>query len=126
MLITKFISRSGAFHLLNILLSDSDFKIVCDYIYLSVPLNQLQYWIVKENLDHAIRNKEKIYYKSNQQLLIYIRDENRIEKSKVMKAIEIGIALLEKRNELVISTSISFTVNGIGKSTVYIAIGMNT
>lgn len=126
MLITKFTFKSGAFYLLDILLFDSNFKIVCDYIYLSVSLNQLQHLIVKEILDHAIRNKEKIYYESNQQLLIYIRDKDRVEKSKIVKAIEIGIVLLERRNELVISALTSSTVNGIDGSTVYIAIEVNT
>lgn len=82
--------------------------------------------IVKEILDHAIRNKEKIYYESNQQLLIYIRDKDRVKKSKIVKAIEIGIVLLERRNELVISALTSSTVNGIDGSTVHIAIEVNT
>lgn len=126
MLITKFTFKSGAFYLLNILLFNSNFKIVCDYIYLSVPLNQLQHLIVKEILDHAIRNKKKIYYESNQQLLIYIRDKDRVEKSKIVKAIEIGIVLLERRNELVISVLTNSTVNRIDGSIVHIAIEVNT
>lgn len=40
-LTTKFISKSGAFYLLDVLPSDSDSKTVCDYIHISLILNQL-------------------------------------------------------------------------------------
>lgn len=43
-----------------------------------------------------------------------------------MKAIEIDFVLLERRNRLMISTSASSTANGIGKSTIYTAIAVNT
>lgn len=65
-LIIKLISRSGESYLLDILLSDSNFKIICNYIHLLLPLNQLKYLVVKKILDHAIRDKEKIYFESNQ------------------------------------------------------------
>lgn len=77
-------------------------------------------------MDHAIRNKGKIYLKLNQQLLIYVRDKGRVRKRRVVKTIEIDFVLLGRRNKLVISTSISFAKNRIGGSTVYIAIRVNT
>lgn len=62
-----------------------------------------------------------MYLDLDQQLLIYIRVEKRVEKSKVIKTIEINFVLLNKRNELVISASISFTLNGIDGSMVHTA-----
>lgn len=65
-LIIKLISRSGEFYLLDILLFDSNLKIICNYIYLLLFLNQLKYLVIKRIFDHAIRDKEKIYFESNQ------------------------------------------------------------
>lgn len=124
--LTKLISRFRASHLLDVLPSDSNSKTVCDYIHLSLPFNQLQYLIVERILDYAIGNKKKIYLESNQQLLIYARGEGEIRKSKIVKAIEMGFALLEKRNELVISVLTGSAANKIGGSTVYTSIEVNT
>lgn len=65
MLTTELISRSVMFHPLDVLPSDSDSKTICDHIYLSLSLNQLQCLIIKRILDHAIRNKGKIYLELN-------------------------------------------------------------
>lgn len=73
MLITELTPRSGMSHSLDVLPSNSDSIIVCDHIHLSLPLNQLQCLIVERILDHAIRNKGKMYLESNKQLLIYIK-----------------------------------------------------
>lgn len=81
--------------------------------------------IVKEILDYTIRNKEKMYLKLNQQLLIYIRGKSEVEKSRVVKAIKIGFVLLGKRNELVIFMPTSFAINEISKSIVYTTIKVN-
>lgn len=48
-----------------------------------------------------------------------------LEKSKVVKTIEINFVLLNKRNELVISASTGFTLNNIDESTVHIAPKIN-
>lgn len=66
MLITKLTFNSIGFYLLDILPSNSDSKIVYDHIHLLLSLNQLQRLIIKRVLDYAIRNKEKIYFESNQ------------------------------------------------------------
>lgn len=84
---------------MDVLPSDSNFKTICNYIHLSLLLNQLQYLIIKEILDHAIRNKGKMYLDSNQQLLIYVRSKSGVGKSKIVKVIEMGFTLLSKRNK---------------------------
>ena len=65
MLTTMSISDSVIYYSLDILLSNSDSKIICNYIYLLLLLNQLQYLIVSKILDYAIGNEIKIYLESN-------------------------------------------------------------
>lgn len=126
MLTIKFILRFEVSHPLDILPFDSDFKIVCNYIHVLVPLNQLQCLIFKKILDHVIRNKKKMYLESNYQLLIYIRGKSGARKSRAVKVIEMVIVLLKKKKDLGISTPTIFVVNGIGGSMVHIAIRVNT
>lgn len=96
-LITKVIPRSIVFYLLNVLLFDNDSEMVCDNIYISIFLNQLQCLIIKEILHYVIKNKNKIYLESNQELSIYIRGKNRIRKNGVVKTIEIDFILLKEK-----------------------------
>lgn len=81
--------------------------------------------IVGEILDHAIKNKRKRVFQSNQQLLIYIGGKNRVGKNKGMNGIEIGFTLLERRNEFVISALTGSAVNRIGESIVHNTIRIN-
>lgn len=76
-------------------------------------------------LDHDIKNKGKIYLDLDQQLLIDIRSEEKIRKSRVLKAIKIGFALFGRRNELVISLPTWFAANNIDRNTVYTVLGVN-
>lgn len=62
----------------------------------------------------------------NQQLLVYIRVEKGIKKSKVVNAISIGFILLDRETKLVISVPINSTANGIGGITVYITLRVNS
>ena len=106
-------------NLLDILPSDSNLRLVYDHIYLLILLNQLQHLTIKNFLDHAIKNMRKMYLYIDQQMLIYIRIEGRVEKNRVVKAIEIKFTLLGKRKKLVISALTSFAANEIGKNIVY-------
>lgn len=74
---------------------------------------------IKGIFDYIIKNKRKIYLNLNQQLLIYIRDKEEVEKSKVVKVIEMGFTLLGRKNKLVVFA------NGIGRSIIYIILGIN-
>lgn len=67
-----------------------------------------------------------MYLQPNQQLLIYIKGKDRVRKSRVIKAMEMGFALLERKNELGISAPTSSATNENSGSTVDIAIGVNT
>ena len=126
MLITKLIFSFITSHPLDILLFNNYFKTVYDCTYLSLPLNQLQHLIVEAILNHAIKNKEKIYFESNQQLLIYVKGEVRVGKSRVMKNIKMSFTLLSKRNELVIFAPIGSAANEISGNIIHISIRVNT
>lgn len=60
-----------------------------------------------------------MYFDSGQKLLIYVRSESDVGKSRVIKAIEMGFALLSRRRELGISTLTNPLANVIGGSKVY-------
>lgn len=80
---------------------------------------------VEDIMDYAIKNKGKIYLDLDQQLLIYIRGEEGVRKSRVVKAIEKGFTLLSRRNELIISAPTGSAANSIGGSTIHTALGVN-
>lgn len=109
---------------LDTLPPDSIYRVVYDHIYLLLLSNQLQRLIVKGILDHTIKFKRKMFLDSGEQLLIYIKGEGRVGKSRIVKVIEIDFILLSRRKELVISAPTSFVVNDIDRSIVYTALGM--
>lgn len=90
-------SKSKFFFTLKILLLNSSSKVVYNLIRLILLLNELQYLIIKDILDYAIKNKRKIFFDLNQQLLLYIRDERVIGKSRVMSIIQISFFYLAKK-----------------------------
>lgn len=71
--------------------------------------------IIKSILDYAIKNKQKIYLNLNQLLLIYIRGEKEVRKSRIIKIIEIDFVLLSRKNKLVISAFTNSTRNDINR-----------
>lgn len=109
---------------LDTLPPDSIYRAICDHTHLLLLLNQLQRLIVEGILDHTIKFKRKMFLDSGEQLLIYIKGEGRVGKSRVVKVIKIGFILLSRRKELVISAPTSFVVNDIGRSIVYTALGI--
>lgn len=68
-------------YFLDVLPFNNNSKTICDCIYLLLSLNQLQDLIVEGILKYAIKNKGKMYFNLDQQLLIYIKDEKRVRKN---------------------------------------------
>lgn len=68
----------------------------------------------------------QIYLHIDQQLLIYVKGEEVVGKSRVVKVIEMRFILLGRKKKLVISTFASFTTNNIEKSVIHIALGINS
>ncbi len=76
-------------------------------------------------MDHAIKFNGKMFLNFGEQLLIYIRGEKRVRKSRIVKAIEMDFTLLSKKKELVISVSIGSAANSISGSTMHIVLRVN-
>ncbi len=89
-------------------------------------MNEMQSLIV-EKVFHSLNkisnfNCDRI----EDQLLLYIRSEGGVRKSRVVHAIGIGCALLLQNSNLVITTPTSVVADNIGGSTIYtsLAIGI--
>ncbi len=77
-----------------------------------LPLNKLQHLIVKSILNHAIKYKRKMYLDFGKQLLIYIKSERRV--GKVVKTIEMGFILFNKKKQFLISALTGSAANSRG------------
>lgn len=93
----SYLPKFKSSYTLKMLSTNSGSKAVCDQIYLILPLNQLQHLTVEGILDHSIKNKGKMFLDLDQQLLVYIRDEGGIEKSRVVNVIQMGFSLLGRK-----------------------------
>lgn len=107
---------------MKILPSDTDFKTVYNHIHQSLPFNKLQRLVKEEILDYNIKNKGQKYFDLERQLLLYLKDKDKMGKSWIVNAIKIGFILLDRESELVISTLSGSVANSVGKSTIDIAI----
>ena len=63
---------------------------------------------------------------ADDQLLLYVRGEGGVGKSRVVQALELGFTLLGRWKVLVISTPTGCAADGIGESTIHTALGINT
>ena len=117
---------SSSHALPNFLPVNADCKAVANHIHAVLSLNVLQCLVVKEVLNHIIKNKKKLYVTRENHLLLYVRKEGGVGKSHMINALEMGFALLNRRNELVLSASTGCTAKGIGRSNVYRALKINT
>ena len=85
-------------------------------------LNYLQRLIVKGILDHIITKKSQVHVIIEDQLLLYIKSEGGVGKSRVVQALELGFIFLGRQVKLVISTPTGYAVDGIGGSTIHTAL----
>ncbi len=70
--------------------------ILCDITQDQLLLNHLQRVVVEKVLNHAIYNKENQCHLRSDQLLLYIRGEGGVGKSRIVKAIYLGFSFLKK------------------------------
>lgn len=57
-----------------------NYKTICNHIYNTLTLNTLPRLVVGKIIDYIIRNKRKMHLDINEQLLLYLRKEGRLEK----------------------------------------------
>ncbi len=76
--------------------------------------------------DHLIENKDRLCVTREDQLLLYVRGERGVGKSRVIHALEMGFTLLNRRNELMISAPTKCAAGGIRGSMVHTALKIST
>ena len=103
----------------------NDCHALTNWIHQILPLNFLQQLIVKGVLRHVINAKNKPpSIDSSDQMLFYVRGAGGVGKNRVIKAIEMGFSLLQRREELIITAPTGAAASGIGGSTVHAAMGI--
>ena len=86
----------------------------------------MQRLVVEEVLNHIICTKSQLRLARENQMLLYIRGEVGVGKSRVIKALQMGFNLLQRQNGLVIAAPTGCAAKGIGGNTIHIALSMNT
>ncbi len=70
--------------------------ILCDIIQDRLPLNHLQRVVIEEVLNHATCNEGNQYHLRSDQLLLYVKEEGGVGKSRIVKAIYLGFSFLKR------------------------------
>lgn len=71
-------------------------KTICNHIHDILPFNTMQKLVVEGIINHIIRNKGKMHFATNRQLLLYLHREKGVEKSCMVKTLEIRFVLLDR------------------------------
>ncbi len=93
--------------------------ILCDIIQDRLLLNHLQRVVVEKVLNHTICNKGNQCHLRNDQLLLYVREERGVGKSRIVKAIHLGFSFLKRRKELLIAAPAGAAAANIGGATIH-------
>ncbi len=75
-------------------------------------------------LNHAILNKGSQYHHRSKQLLLYVKGEGGVGKSRVIKAIYLGFSFLNRRKEILIVAPIGNATANIGGTTIFGALSI--
>ena len=81
--------------------------------------------MVKKVLDHAIAGKGQPCIRRKDQLFLYIKGKDKVCKSWVIKALQLGYLMLERSQELAIIAPTRAAANNISGSTIYTALSIN-
>ncbi len=79
----------------------------------------MQRVVVEEVLNYAICNEGNQCYLRSDQLLLYVRGEGGVGKSKIVKGIHLGFSFLKRRKELLIAALIGAATANIGRATIH-------
>lgn len=75
---------------------------------------------------YLIRNKGRLCVIREDQLLLYVREEEKVEKSCIIHILEIGFTFLNKKNELIVIVATRCAAKSIRGSIMHIALNINT
>lgn len=68
----------------------------------TLPLNQKQFLVVRKILSHAIRHDGKLTLDAEDQMLFAVAGEGGVGKTRVIKAVELGLELLRRKDEVLL------------------------
>lgn len=107
-------------------LSDNPQAIILyDIIQDRLFLNHLQRVIVEEVLNHAILNKGNQCHLRSYQLLLYIRGEGGVGKSRIVKTIHLGFSFLKRQENLLVAAPTGAAAANIGGATIHGALNID-
>ncbi len=92
---------------------------LCDAIHTILPMNETQWLIVEGVLHRVITTTVSNCVQKKSQLLLYIRGEGGVGKSRVVKEIELGFSLFSRRADLVLIVPTGATASNIEGSAVH-------
>lgn len=75
--------------------------------------------------DHIIRNKDRLCVTRENQLLLYVKGEGGVRKSRIIYTLKMGFNFLNKRNELMILALTKCATEGMGGSTMHITLSIS-
>lgn len=76
-------------------------------------------------LNHAIFNKKNQCHYKSEQFLLYVKEEGRVEKDRIVKAIYLRFGFLKKQTKLLIVASTRAIVTNIGDAIIYEALSID-
>lgn len=89
-------------------------------------MNSFQRLVVEQIFNHVIPHKKRTYENKNDQLFLYVKNENEINRNRDIQSLKIEFALLRKRNKFVFITSTDCTMNNINERIIYISLNIIT
>lgn len=98
---------------------------ICNIIHTILLLNKLQHLIVEQVFQTIIDSKGKQCINKDSQMLLYVRGEGGVGKSRVIKIIKIRFSLLYQKPELVITALTGAAATNIGGATIHAALDIN-
>ena len=110
----------------QIAISFTNCKFLTDYIHADLSLNTFQRLVIEQVLDHVISHKRRMYESKENQLLLYVRDESDVDKSRIIRALKVEFDLLKKRNELMLTVSIDCAIDNIDENTIHTSLNITT
>ena len=104
----------------------TDCKSLTDYIHVNLSLNTFQRLMIEQVLDHVISHKRRMYESKENQLLLYVRDESDVDKSRIIRALKVEFDLLKRRNELMFTVSIDCAIDNISENIIHTSLNITT
>ena len=91
----------------------------------TLPLNEKQRLVVKKILSHAIQHHTTTHVEAQDQMLLYVGGEGGVGKSRVIKAVELGYELLQRKSEVLLVAPTGAAAYNIGGRTIHNALSID-